>query len=76
MNSDGLNQTRLTDNDSSDAWLAWSPDGRQIAFTSGRDGNEEIYVMSPDGSNQTNLTNNPADESYPDWSPGIVRELP
>ncbi len=53
-----------------------SPDGRQIAFTSGRDGNEEIYVMSPDGSNQTNLTNNPADESYPDWSPGIVRELP
>ena len=76
MNSDGSNQTKFTDNDSSDAWPACSPDGLQIAFTSRRDGNEEIYVMSPDGSNQTNLTNNPADESYPDWSPGIVRELP
>ena len=76
MSPEVSNQTRLTDNDSSDAWPAWSPDGHQIAFTSRKDGNEEIYVMSTDGSNQTNLTNNPADESYPVWSPGIVRELP
>ena len=70
------NNEDVTNNAAQDIEPAWSPDGRQIAFTSGRDGNEEIYVMSPDGSNQTNLTNNPADESYPDWSPGIVRELP
>jgi Tol biopolymer transport system component len=41
----------------------------QIAFTSGRDGNWEIYVMNADGSSQTNLTNNPALDSGAAWSP-------
>jgi len=40
----------------------------KIAFTSNRDGNNEIYVMNADGSNQTNLTNSPAFDWYPDWS--------
>ena len=34
--------------------------GAQIAFTSYRDGNREIYVMDADGSNLRNLTRNPA----------------
>ena len=34
--------------------------GAQIAFTSYRDGNREIYVMDVDGSNLRNLTRNPA----------------
>jgi len=75
MDADGSNQTRLTNNESSDEWPAWSPDGRKIAFVSRRDGNEEIYVMSLDGSNQTNLTNHPADASYPDWSPEEIKEV-
>jgi hypothetical protein len=33
---------------------------QRIAFTSRRDGNEEIYVMNADGTEQTNLTNNSA----------------
>ena len=37
----------------------------KIAFSSGRDGNPEIYVMNPDGSNQTRLTNDPADDVEP-----------
>jgi len=41
----------------------------QIAFTSERDGNYEIYVMDADGSNQINLTNYPADDGSPSWSP-------
>jgi hypothetical protein len=40
-----------------------------IAFTSNRDGNNEIYVMNADGSGVRRLTNNPADDSYPSWSP-------
>src|SRR6267378_5620417 len=28
----------------------------RIAFTSDRDGNQEIYLMNPDGTNQTRLT--------------------
>lgn len=41
----------------------------QIAFTSGRDGNTEIYVMDADGKNQRNLTNHPTGDSQPSWSP-------
>jgi dipeptidyl aminopeptidase/acylaminoacyl peptidase len=40
-----------------------------IAFTSDRDGNDEIYVMNPDGSGQTNLTKDPAIDQLPAWSP-------
>ena len=41
----------------------------QIAFTSHRDGNDEIYVMDAGGSNLRNLTRNPAIDSFPAWSP-------
>ena len=41
----------------------------QIAFTSDRDGNEDIYVMDTDGKNQRKLTNHPEDEDDPSWSP-------
>jgi Tol biopolymer transport system component len=38
-----------------------------IAFTSARDGNLEIYVMTPDGAAQTNLTNAAGDDFSPTW---------
>ena len=41
----------------------------QIAFTSERDGNFEIYVMDADGKNQRRLTTNRRDDRYPSWSP-------
>ena len=41
----------------------------QIAFTSGRDGNAEIYVMDADGDNLRRLTNNRHVDSLPSWSP-------
>ena len=40
----------------------------QIAFSSNRDGNTEIYVMDADGKNQRRLTNNPASDHSPSWS--------
>ena len=43
--------------------------GAMIAFTSTRDGNEEIYVMDGDGNNQVRLTDNPAEDYDPAWSP-------
>ena len=47
----------------------FSPDGKQIAFMSARDGNPEIYVMNADGSSQTRLTTDPASDISPSWSP-------
>ena len=41
----------------------------KIAFTSTRDGNEEIYVMDGDGRNQKRVTVNPAKDWLPTWSP-------
>ena len=41
----------------------------QIAFSSNRDGNSEIYVMDTDGGNQRKLTNNRHGDWSPSWSP-------
>jgi len=41
----------------------------KIAFTSQRDGNDEIYVMNADSTAQTRLTNNTANDFNPSWSP-------
>ena len=41
----------------------------QIAFTSERDGNREIYVMDADGRNQRKLTNSRLVDWDPSWSP-------
>ncbi len=59
--------------DSDEAFPTWSPDGAQIAFTSRRDGNNEIYVMNSDSSGQTRLTNAPGDDFAPAWSPDGTR---
>jgi dipeptidyl aminopeptidase/acylaminoacyl peptidase len=48
---------------------AQAPKQAQIAFTSIRDGNREIYVMDSDGENQRRLTNNNAEDLRPVWSP-------
>src|SRR5205823_1190404 len=54
-----------------------APSGRpaagQIAFTTDRDGNPEIYVMNADGAGLRNLTNNPDNDGLPDWSPDGTR---
>jgi TolB protein len=54
MNADGSGLRRLA---RSTDGLAWSPDGKQVAFVSDRDGGrEEIFVMNADGSGQRRLT--------------------
>ena len=60
--------TRLTFHSASDSDPAWSAD-YLIAFSSRRNGNDEIYVMDADGSNLVQLTNNSATNWFPAWSP-------
>ena len=69
MAADGSNPRNLTNNPHYDMSPSWSPDGKQIAFASRRDGNYEIYVMAADGGNPQNLTNNPLNDWDPSWSP-------
>ena len=45
----------------------------QIAFSSSRDGNPEIYVMDADGENLRRLTNNRHVDTLPSWSPNGER---
>lgn len=57
--ADGGNVRRLTDNGVYDAEGAVSPDGRRIVFTSGRDGDLDLYLMDADGRNVQRLTGEP-----------------
>jgi len=71
--ADGSDMRKLTNNDAEDWHPEVSPDGKQIAFISNRDGNQEIYTMNLDGSNQKRLTHNEVDDWYPSWSPDGLR---
>ncbi|WP_299465314.1 hypothetical protein [uncultured Microscilla sp.] len=68
-NIDGSNLTKLTNNNAEDWHPEVSPDGKQVAFMSDRDGNHEVYVMDIDGANQKRLTFNKVRDSTPSWSP-------
>lgn len=77
INPDGTGMTFLVDdygNTGTDG-PSWSPDGRQLAFSSNRPlaygypGSRAIYVINADGSGLTRLTNSPASAYWPAWSP-------
>ena len=70
MALDGSDQINLSNHKSTDHAPKCSPNGKQIAFASGRDyGNLEICVMGIDGEGITNLTKNEARDSEPAWAP-------
>jgi Tol biopolymer transport system component len=72
----GDNLRRLTNDAISDlTQLAWSPDGRKLAFRSARDGDSDIYMMDAEGGeppiNLTNIPDEPATraDAQPVFSP-------
>ncbi|MBE3143239.1 MAG: PD40 domain-containing protein [Planctomycetes bacterium] len=66
--SRGANFSQLTTTNK-DYYPVWSPDSQWIAFTSERDGDQEIYIMTNAGLLQTNLTNRPGRDLQPTWQP-------
>ncbi len=52
---------------------AWSPDGKQIAFQSYRDGGWHIWTTGPDGNGLKQRTFGPYDHREPHWSPDGTR---
>jgi Tol biopolymer transport system component len=50
-----------------------APNAQWIAFTSDRDDNPEIYIVSSDGARLQRVTDNPATDTDPAWSPDSQR---
>lgn len=69
VSSNGGDATRLTFNPSYDSAPIWSPDGRQIAFTSDRNGSMDIYIMPANGGRERRLTYNSGSELTEAFSP-------
>ena len=72
MNADGSGQTRLARGGSAGApsgGVAWSPDGRKIAFARWRDHGSDLFVVNVDGSGLRGLTQGAAQDAVPAWSP-------
>lgn len=69
MNGGGTGSANLTNDIFDDYSPIWSPDGRQIAFSSNRDAFGEIYVMDANGFNLKRVTNNSLREINLAWSP-------
>jgi TolB protein len=57
----------VSDNIGSNESPAFSPNGRHIAFTSSRNGKEQIYVIDRDGNNLRQITRE-GNNGYPNWS--------
>jgi len=68
INSNGTGLQQLT-TAGDNLGPTFSPDGKWVAFTSFRDGNNEIYIMHPDGTKQTRLTYTTRSDWQPRWGP-------
>jgi TolB protein len=60
---------KLTKNSAIDTTPSYSPDAKQITFTSDREGGQQIYVMDSDGSSVRRISNGEGTYSKPVWSP-------
>src|SRR5262245_8908264 len=64
---------RLTFNQAMDVFPVFSPNDRQIAFISNRDGKPALFVMSADGGDARRITDVSYGSSFPQWSPNGKR---
>jgi len=75
VDADGSNPRRLTVNPAHDFSPRFSPDGKWIAFTSNRTGNNDVFVMPSTGGEPRQLTWYSGDDQALAWTPdgkGIV----
>lgn len=59
----GGTATRITSHSAYDGDPIWSPDSRQIAFSSDREGSTDVYIVSAEGGMPRRLTMNSAGEA-------------
>jgi dipeptidyl aminopeptidase/acylaminoacyl peptidase len=69
MSVNGSNLRQLTSSPKSDGNPRWSPDGKKIAFISGRSGSPQIWIIPIDGGEAKKLTDMATGVSGFTWSP-------
>ncbi len=67
-NEDGSNPTRLTINTARESYPRFSPDGRSIAFSSNRFGNNDVFVIPSTGGTPRQLTFHSGNDEVVGWS--------
>ncbi len=66
----GGNAVRLTIHQAYESMPKWCPDGKNIAFSSDRYGNDDIFVMPSSGGTPKRLTYHSAPDIMGNWVPG------
>jgi len=69
VSTDGLSIRRLTAIPGAVSGLAWSPDGRRIAFVYEFQGSRQVWLIPRIGAAARALTSLPGDNTSPAWSP-------
>jgi tricorn protease len=65
---DGAATQRLTDNVAREVYPRFSPDGNAIAFSSNRNGNYDVYVVSASGGSPRRLTYHTGNDEVVGWT--------
>lgn len=69
IGADGKNHYQLTRAGGADNAPRWSPDGKQLAFLSDRNGPAQVFVIEPGAGEARQLTSEPAAIREHAWSP-------
>src|SRR6476619_537568 len=67
-NEDGADPHRLTDNRGHEVYPRFSPDGRWIAFSSNRYGNNDVFVIAATGGAPRRLTYHTGNDEVVGWT--------
>src|SRR5262245_59072947 len=67
-NDDGSNVVRVTDNRAREIYPRFSPDGRWIAFSSNRYGNNDVFIVPVAGGTPKRLTYHSGNDEVVGWS--------
>ncbi|HMY71768.1 MAG TPA: S41 family peptidase [Blastocatellia bacterium] len=65
----GQNIRRITVHKARDVYPRFSPDGKWIAFSSDRNGNNDVFIIPAEGGAAKQLTFHSADDTVQGWSP-------
>jgi Tol biopolymer transport system component/C-terminal processing protease CtpA/Prc len=70
---DGGDAARVTRTAARESQLAWAPDSRRLAYVSGRDGQDHVYLYDFADGAEAQITAGAGDESHPLFSPDGTR---